>query len=348
MMTQSDPLLKAAKSAVADAMSRDFPLDVLLGPDVSRMVSVCNSVVKRHGLLLEQALADALEASGRFEVLRGAYITITPAADSIVASNAPNNLARIALRQDGAAGRQLQWDLIVIDPEAGWAGAYSVKRGNGNMGHRMRQPLAHDVAAVRLLLRSFVRDMGHTGVDTVTSACIDWFGAAKMPPHLTVLGSEADEHFGVPVSATVERMTGHLRAELHGAIPGLLRPVADLLTPRARLTETTDPYAAGPRPGLRSPGDPENASRNTGNRADGPEADGSKTFEPACRDARTKSPEAETPARPAGPDRRPLAPVGPTLRSVRQSPGTTWRPRPVAVPGPPPFEADRATVRRAV
>jgi hypothetical protein len=220
-----DSLLKAASDAVAAAVSTKFLLDELLGAELSRLISVSSSVVKRHGILLEKACVEALQASGRFEVLHNPCIPITAAADGLVASNSAASLARIHLRYDQPAVRSVNQDIVVIDVAAGWAGAYSVKRGGGSMGAGLRKPLERDVAAVRLLLRSYLRDQGFATIDVVTSACIDWCGAAGLPPHLTVQGPEVDAHFGVPVIETVERMTRHLRDELHRAIPELLSPL---------------------------------------------------------------------------------------------------------------------------
>ena len=221
----NDVLLKAATDAVAAAVSTKFPLDEVLGPELSRLISISASVVKRHGILIEKAVFEALSASGRYEVLHNATIPITAAADGLVASNTAESLARLNLRYDQPAARSVNHDLIVIDVAAGWAGAYSVKRGNGDMGPRLRKPLERDVASVRLLLRSFLRDQGYSTIDVVTSACIDWFGNAGLPPHLTVQGPDVDAHFGVPVVDTVERMTRHLRCELHQTMPGLLAPL---------------------------------------------------------------------------------------------------------------------------
>lgn len=220
-----DTLAKAASDAVAAAISTKFPLDELLGAELSRLISISTSVVKRHGILLERAFVEALQASQRFEVLHNPCIPITAAADGLVASNTPASLARIHLRYDQPAVRSVNQDLVVIDPLMGWAGAYSVKRGGGSMGAGLRKPLERDVACVRLLLRSYLRDQGYSTIDATTSACIDWCGAAGLPPHLTVQGPDVDAHFGVPVIATVERMTHHLRDELHRAIPDLLRPL---------------------------------------------------------------------------------------------------------------------------
>ena len=221
----NDVLLKAASDAVAAAVSTKFALDEVLGPELSRLISVSASVVKRHGILLEKAFVEALQASGRFDVLHNPTIPITPAADSLVTSNTAEELARLSLRYDQPASRSVNQDIVVIDIATGWAGAYSIKRGGGDMGPRLRRPLERDVAAVRLLLRSYLRDQGYSTIDTVTSACIDWFGAAGLPPHLTVQGPDVDVHFGVPVIATVEKMTAHLRDELHRTMPALLEPL---------------------------------------------------------------------------------------------------------------------------
>ncbi|MCJ2113599.1 hypothetical protein MKK64_20745 [Methylobacterium sp. E-025] len=234
-----DPLMKAATDAVAAAVNTKFPLDEVLGAELSRLISISSSVVKRHGILLEKAFVEALQASGRFEVLHNPVIPITAAADGLLGSNTAESLARLNLRYDQPAVRSVNHDLIVIDIAAGWAGAYSVKRGGGDMGPRLRKPLERDVASVRLLLRAYLRDQGYSTIDVTTSACIDWFGAAGLPPHLTVQGPDVDAHFGVPVIPTVERMTRHLREELHRAIP-------DLLLPLIRKFETSPPVRTVP------------------------------------------------------------------------------------------------------
>jgi hypothetical protein len=226
---ESDPLLKAASEAVASAINTRFPLDELLGPELSRLISVCASVVKRHGTLLERAIIQALEESKRFQVMHNVIIPITGAAESLVASNSPETLARVALRYDSPAVRSVTHDLLVIDTHCAWAGAYQVKRGGGELGTRIKRPLERDLGATRLLLRSFLRDQGYNSIDIVTTAVIDVLGAAGLPEHLTIQGSEIDQHFGVPVVPTIERMTTHLREELHKAIPDLLRPLLVLL-----------------------------------------------------------------------------------------------------------------------
>jgi hypothetical protein len=264
-------LLKAASDAVAAAAATKFPLDTLLGPELSRLISVSNSVVKRHGLLLERAIIEALEASKRFQVLHNCVIPVTGAADSLVASNSPEALARVALRYDTPAVRSITLDIVVVDLQAAWAGAYQIKRGGGDMGPRLRKPLERDLAAVRLLLRSYLRDQGYSAVDVVTTAAVDYLGAAGLPKHLSILGTELDDHFGVPVVQVVEQMTDRLRAELHKAVPDLLRPLlaalemqSELTAPRPRASVKEDPLELIDPPDFLSDGEADFPARPVG------------------------------------------------------------------------------------
>ena len=53
-------LLRAARQAVAGAVTGEFPLDPLVEPELSRAMSCIGSVVKRHGKLIEMGIAGAL------------------------------------------------------------------------------------------------------------------------------------------------------------------------------------------------------------------------------------------------------------------------------------------------
>jgi hypothetical protein len=62
-------IARASRAVIANAMAGDFPIDPVIVTDLSKSFSIINSVVKRHGLLIQRTLGDALAASGRFEIL---------------------------------------------------------------------------------------------------------------------------------------------------------------------------------------------------------------------------------------------------------------------------------------
>src|ERR1700716_2394318 len=116
-------LERAAQLAVANAVASAFAEDPVIGADLSRAISVLGSVIKRHGLLLQKTTADALAASGRFDVLADVAIPIVDAANELLlAGNSAEALAGINIRADASAERIVNIDLVVIDPDVNWAG----------------------------------------------------------------------------------------------------------------------------------------------------------------------------------------------------------------------------------
>jgi hypothetical protein len=220
----------ASRAVIANAMAGDFPVDPVIGPDLSKSFSVINSVVKRHGLMLQKSLADGLVASGRFEVLTETALPITEAANDLLTShNSDRDLAKIKLKADSNVLRMVTTDLIVVDTECGWAGVYDMKRGNGATESGRRRPIEHGLRASRLVLASFLSKLGYEGITSVTSAVIDYYGASGFSKDLKLTREELDGHFGVPVVETIDAMTAELHRVLLGEMRTLLAPALALL-----------------------------------------------------------------------------------------------------------------------
>jgi len=216
---------RAARQAVLGALGGDFSVDPIVGAAMSRCFSVIGSLIQRHGLLIQRTLADALVASGRFDVFSNIQIPLTEAANDLLASrNAPGNLAKIRLQSDSRAVRMVTLDLLVVEPEVGWAGGYDVKRGNGATDSRKRRPQEHDLKGVGMVLADHLVKLGYDRITEVTTGIIDYYGLSNFSREIKILGSELDEHFGVPVVAHVEALTEALRTALHAELPDLLRP----------------------------------------------------------------------------------------------------------------------------
>jgi hypothetical protein len=218
-------LARAARGIVAGALAGEFPADPVIGTDLSQAVSFIGSTVKRHGAQIQSTLADALAASGRYVVFTDLTLPFTKAAQGLLdARNSETNLMPIKLRADSEADRMLSLDLAVVDPEAGWAGVYEVKRGNGATESKKRAPTERTLLGARLVAASYLQQLGYEGIDKVTSAVIDYYGCSGFRKELTLSRGQLDDHFGVPVVATIEAMTAALRDALHAELPTLLRP----------------------------------------------------------------------------------------------------------------------------
>ena len=224
-------LIRAAREAVAGALASDFPIDPLIGKELSHALSCIGSVVKRHGGLIEMGIAGALVASDRFIVLPKVTLPLTKAALQLVdGKNSDENLAKIRLSADSEADGMVNLDLCLVDPEARCAGVYEIKRGNGVTEHGKRRPIMRKLRAVRPVLASYVHQLGYGPIETVTSAVIDYYGGSGFDPDFAITRNNLDEHFGVPVVATVDAMTAAVRDALEAALPALFEPVFDRMT----------------------------------------------------------------------------------------------------------------------
>ena len=239
-------IARASRAVIANAMAGDFPIDPVIGADLSKSFSIINSVVKRHGLLIQRTLGDALAASGRFDILTEVRLPITEAAhDLLTSDNSDRDLRKIKLKADSNTLRMVAIDLVVVDTQSGWAGAYDVKRGNGTTESRKRGPIELDLRATRLILASFLAKCGYDGIHSVTSAVIDYYGASGFSKEMRLTGEEIDEHFGVPVVDTVEAMTAELQRALHAEMRNLLTPALTNLphaTDQALGADTSAPH----------------------------------------------------------------------------------------------------------
>ena len=96
--------------------------------------------------------------------------------------------------------------------------------------------------AVRLVLASFVDQLGYGPIKTATSAVIDYYGASGFDPHFTITRDQIDEHFDVPVVAMVDAMTKAARDALEVELPALFEPVFEQMTqPEERVPTLPNP-----------------------------------------------------------------------------------------------------------
>jgi hypothetical protein len=140
-------------------------------------------------------------------------------------------------------------DLVVVDTESGWAGAYDVKRGNGTTESRKRAPIEFDLRATRLILPSFLAKCGYEGIRSVTSAVIDYYGASGFSKEMRLTKEELDGHFGVPVIDTIDAMTAELQRALHAEMRNLLMPALTNMPHAANQLSGADIIAPPPAAG---------------------------------------------------------------------------------------------------
>ncbi len=183
-----------AEQLVAKAVAATFPIDPLIGPELSHSISVISSVVRRHGFSIQSEIARALQDTGRFRV--------------------ETNFAA-GLRD----GRTLSLDLLVIEPGAQWAGGYEVKRGLGSIDGARRRQLEKDLKALRVELPNISARLGFKNIKHATSGIISYYDEAVFSKELILRRADLDSHFDAKVAQRVDILTDAIRSALRSAVP---------------------------------------------------------------------------------------------------------------------------------
>ncbi|GGK47689.1 hypothetical protein [Salinarimonas ramus] len=214
--------LQRITAAVESACVATFPEDPLLTTALSRLTSVCGSVVKRHGPLLEGAIADALESSGRYVVLRRMRLPVTAEGRALVTAGRHCEEVRTLDRIESWADA----DLVVVDERTGHLLALQIKRGGGKTDAKKRRLIERDLLAARTTCRAyFAQQSPELDVRSCEVRIVDVYGGSGFDPAMTILGTELDMAFELPIAAWITATTSTLRAALEAVLPELVEPV---------------------------------------------------------------------------------------------------------------------------
>ena len=154
------PLAAAVDGAIAEAFSRSFFDDPLFGEDLTAIRAPLDSICRRHGILIEQAIAHALSVHERYDVQSQVAVPISQAALDLCDANPPSATERIAL-PISAQMRTIVLDLVIYDRLGQRLILASVKRGGGFQGGGAAR-LAHlEQRAAASVLRSLVAGQCH-------------------------------------------------------------------------------------------------------------------------------------------------------------------------------------------
>lgn len=190
-----------ATQLVAKAAGTSFPIDPLIGAELSHSFSIVASVIRRHGFSIQSELAQALQDTGRYHVM----------------TNFPSVLSD---------GRTFSLDLLVIDPDTMWAGGYEVKRGLGSIDGARRRQLESDLLALRNNLSATAARLGYPNIKHVTSGIVSYYDEAVFSKELVLRRADLDSHFDAPIVHRIDSMTDAIGRALRCAVPLLFKSVA--------------------------------------------------------------------------------------------------------------------------
>lgn len=234
-------LVEAVDTAVAEAFAKTYTADPLIPDEVAALRGPVDSVLRRHGLLIETALAIALDLSPEVEVMTQVAVPVSDAAIQLCLSNADEKTIGLTLPVSGTIAKTAVIDVVAYYPRNGRLVAVSVKRGGGAQGGTAARHAAIELRAAAMILRAMLMGRGRV-VSSTEVVTVDYLGRSGIIAG-TVLGvDQLDIFFGLPVRATIDAMTHYMSAEvgrrIDEAIETLVRKRMQKPMPTLRLLQT--------------------------------------------------------------------------------------------------------------
>lgn len=149
-------LIEAVDTAVAEAFAKSYSVDPLVPEEVAALRGPVDSVLRRHGLLIETALAVALDLSPGVEVMTQVAVPVSEAAIQLCLSNADDKTIGLTLPVSGAIAKTAVIDVVVYYPLSGRLIGVSVKRGGGAQGGTAARTASIELRAAAMILRAML------------------------------------------------------------------------------------------------------------------------------------------------------------------------------------------------
>jgi hypothetical protein len=194
----------------------DFREDPIAGRRYARATSIVSSAYKRHGKILEAAIFERLRDNNRLSVWSDPAFAISAAAEGLVHNSTRADCFRSQLPY-GDTARTVQVDIVVYDNVNRSLRTYEVKRGNGLHDAGKVRSIMRDLICTHVLLKSYGGGRGHE-VDHSEAKIIYYYGVRSIPPPISLVREDLDEHFDYPVVEAVEQVNVYFRDRVHALL----------------------------------------------------------------------------------------------------------------------------------
>ena len=111
------------------------------------------------------------------------------------------------------ANNRIQLDAVVFDNDTGIVSSYEIKRGNGHFDAGKQRSMKREALLSKVLLRDHCRQRGLPATDS-RAYIVFYYGIRSIPAPLGLIGTELDDHFGMPILSEVETVNAYFRSRL--------------------------------------------------------------------------------------------------------------------------------------
>ena len=207
------PVFQMVDATIHRLSKSRFANDPIVEHRYSAITSIVSSAYKRHGKIIEQAIAAILRSAPHLQVWDDPSFEVSEAAERL-ASAETTALGATLPYGTGAPVRTLQVDLLVYNSATHQLGAYECKRGAGVHDSGKIRSMLRDMRCLRMLIRSYGEGRG-LEVEETDARMIFYYGLCSISEPWPLKGKDIDAHFGVPVQEGVENVNSYFRSRLN-------------------------------------------------------------------------------------------------------------------------------------
>lgn len=209
-------------ASVARLAAKEFKIDPIAGKKYSRVPSVVGSMQKRHGLIVEKAIFEAIQSFSSYTVWTEPSFKVSNEVN--VATSNINNVKQNPdwlhlLNHDHPYGNQsttLQVDIMAYNKDINELYALEVKRGYSLHDAGKKKSILRSALAVQMLLLDYgKKELGVEKISKVACRICNYYKAAEFNSKIQIDKDDLDSFFGVPIYSMVEEVNNYFRTQIH-------------------------------------------------------------------------------------------------------------------------------------
>ena len=204
-MTVPPDVVNAIEVTINSLSTKQFEPDPIAGSLFSKITSVMSSAYKRHGLIIESALLQAVDSLPNYTAWRDDAFEVNNAADNLATSYmaSPEWAIGTHLPVGPDKTRTLQIDLAAYNSATQHFSLYEVKRGSGAHDSGKKRQMRRDLVCMEVLAKAYAEARGFT-VNSSSAHMVFYYGKCSVGKPFALTKDDLDSHFGAGTEQAVE------------------------------------------------------------------------------------------------------------------------------------------------
>ena len=218
----SQELKEKVDLTVSALAEKKFKVDPIAGENFSRFPSIVGSMQKRHGLIIESAILEAVGNLPNYTVWQVPAFHISQDVIAAVSSanNVKNNPDWIHLLNNSYpyteenSAKTIQVDMVAFNRSTKDVVAMEIKRGYSTHDGGKKKAILKDVLSIQMLLKSYAENKTGEIIDSTKSLVCSYYSSREFNDLISVDRHDLDDLFGSEICLYVEQVNQYYQEKI--------------------------------------------------------------------------------------------------------------------------------------